>query len=749
MKNFSILLSIFLLLILATHAGSATEEKIGLVLAGGGARGIAHVGVITALEELRVPVHAVAGTSMGALVGGLYAIGMESSQLQQVIREMDWEKAFEDRISRRGLSPRRKSDDYDLPFSVPLSIKEGQASIPLGIVQGQQVRQIIKELVLEAEHINDFDELPIPYRAVATDIETGDAYIFQSGNIVSAMRASMSLPGILAPLVHEGHLLVDGGMAMNIPVSVGRDMGSTRLIVVDIGTPLRKRDEITNVLGVADQMLNFLTRKNSLEELAKLGEGDILINPDLAGIDMLDFEMAEAIFKRGYDAAMALRDKLQPLALSESAWSQYRAARTLPPLGNRPVDAIVINNNSPISDDVIRARLRQQTGQPLDRAQLQEDIQRIYALDYWEIIDYDITFNQESENQLTVNALSKSWGRDRLKAGLNLLTDLDGSSDINIGGSYLLKGVTDLGGELYGRAQVGDTPIFDAEFYQPLDVYSRFFLVPHARYKDTRVFNLGPEFETEDSVGTWRTRRLQLDLELGWNLFRNSQLRVGAYRSKGEYKSDLEIGLELSEDRFDEGGVTASYRYDNLDNVYFPTSGGFLYGEYRANRKTLGGDENFERWYAITQAAFSFGADNRNTVIVTGKTGQSAGASNEPQNYYQLGGLFNLSGLRQDLFSGRQMAFAMAQYQRRLSDNSVLPIDMPVYLGASIEGGQVWSHRSEISSDDFVNGGSLYLAMDSPIGPIYLAYGRSEDSLDALYLSLGWPFLSDQMRLGR
>lgn len=727
-----------------------SREKTALVLAGGGARGIAHVGAITALEEMQIPVDAIAGTSMGALVGGLYAIGMDSEELQLVIQNMAWDEAFEDSLNRGDLPQRRKSDDYDYPASIAISIKDGKASIPLGFAQGQQVRQMIKELMLEAEHIKDFDAFPTPYRAVATDIETGEAYVFDSGNVVTAMRASMSLPGLLAPVEHDGRLLLDGGMAMNIPVSVGRQMGANRLIVIDIGTPLKSRDEITSVLSIADQMVGFLTRKNSLEQLATLRERDLLINPDLTGIGMLDFDQTELIFQRGYEATMAMREQLLPLALDDSRWATYQASRALPEQDSTPiVSSIAINNNGSIRDDIIRVRLRQQLGEPLNRDQLQEDLATVYALDYWEIIDYDMVPIAGQDNQLTITARSKSWGKGRLKMGLNLVTDMDGSSDVNIGTSYLRKGLTDLGGEIYGRAQVGDTIIFDAHFYQPLDLKSRFFAVPYIGYKDTDVLTIGPEYQDNDSIGSWRVRRLSADFNLGWNLFENSALRLGLFRNGGEYEPDIEIGQQLPKDSFQEGGVMLSYHYDNLDNAFFPTNGGFLYGEYLAYRSDLGSDDNFERWYGTAQAAYSFGADSRNTVILTGRTGQSTGAPNEPQNYYQLGGLFNLSGLSQNFFSGRQMAFAMAQYQRRLSDNSVLPIDMPVYVGASIEGGQLWSDRSDVSSGEFINAGSIYLAMDSPVGPIYLAYGRSQDSQDALYIALGWPFLSNQMRMGR
>jgi NTE family protein len=685
---------------------------------------------------------------MGALVGGLYAAGMGADDLYDVISDMDWEEAFEDSIERRDLPQRRKSDDYDYASKVQFAFRNGALSIPLGLVQGQQTRLIIKQLMVSADDVDNFDDLPIPYRAVATDIETGKAYVFREGDVVTAMRASMSLPALLAPVEHDGRLLVDGGLAMNIPVEVGHEMGVDRLIVVDIGTPLRSRDEINNLLSVTDQMLGFLTRRNSEQSLANMDARDILINPELTGFGMLSFDQAQAIYERGYQAAVAATHQLAQLRVDDRTWEAYLADRMPQPASNPPIDYIAIKNDSSVSDDLIRARISQAVGEPLDRDRLLGDIAAVYALDYWETIDYEQT-RDAGDNGLVIHARAKRWGEDKIKIGLNLVTDLEGSSDINIGGSYLLKGVNELGGEFYAIGQVGDRMLLGAEFYQPLDVYSRYFVAPRLDFRDDEVLTLGPEFDQQREIGQWRVRRIRMDLAGGANLFDNSQFRLGLFGAYGEYEADAIAIGDIPEDTFTEAGALVSYRYDNLDNPFFPTEGGFLYADYEAISETLGADNDFQRWRAVAQGAYSFGRDKRNTVILTARTGQSEDATKEPQNFYQLGGLFNLSGLSQDFFSGRNMAFAMAQYQRRLSERSVIPLDLPVYLGGSIEGGQLWSDRSDIDVDDFIAAGSIYLAIDSPIGPLYVAYGRSEGDRDALYLSLGWPFLSNTRTAGR
>ena len=750
--NYSFISTILLLsslcIVPGIQAQNVGRDKIGLVLAGGGARGIAHVGVIRALEEMQIPVDAIAGTSMGALVGGLYSTGMSPQDLQTVVSAMDWESAFTDTIERGDQPIRRKADDYDYPIKVNLAIKNGQLSFPLGLIQGQQVRQIIKDLMVEADHVEDFDQLPIPYRAVATDLETGSAYVFSGGDIVTAMRASMSIPGLMAPVEHDGRLLVDGGVANNVPVDVARQMGADRLIAIDIGTPLKSREEITSVVSVGDQLLGFLTRKNSLEQIETLSATDFLIRPELEAVGMLDFEDEQTIVDQGYAAAMAMEEQLSELRLGDADWERYLSKRHLPDPQNPVIDYVLVSNNSAISDEIIRLRVTQPLGEPLDRDRLRADIADIYALDYFSLIDFSVE-SDEDRTGLRIIAIEKSWGSDDIKLGLNLVTDLEGASEMNAGASYRIKGLNTRGGEFYGRAQVGDTILFSGEFYQPTDLGSRYYLAPRLAYNDHELLSLGPEFSRDDVFGSWRVRDLQLELNVGTNVYNNSELRLGLFRTKGETSVELASSDELEEGGFDKGGVLASWRYDSMDNIFFPRQGGFLYGEYEYNTTDLGADEDFERWQLLSQAAFSFGADDRNTIILTAKTAQSLDATNEPQNYYQLGGLFNLSGLRQNAFSGRQMLFAMAQYQRRLSKNSVIPLDMPVYAGFSVEGGQLWSERSDVDFGDLQGAGSVYLAIDSPIGPVFVAYGQTSNSRSAIYLSLGWPFLGQNSRIGR
>lgn len=729
------------LLMLATVVAVAEEPRIGLVLSGGGARGVAHVGVIQALEEMQVPVHAIAGTSMGALVGGIYASGVSAEDLREITSSMNWEEAFLDKPDREDWPVVRKQDDYDFPVKLQFSFNEGALAFPLGVVQGQRATMLLKDLMQRVETVKDFDNLYIPFRAVAADVETGEAYVFSEGDVVLAMRTSMSIPGIFAPTEYDGRLLVDGGIANNLPVDVARTMGVDKLIVVDIGTPLAKREEINSLLGVTSQMIGMLTRRNTEVQLRSLDDNDILLTPDLREVATLDFDKYQQAYDRGYEAAIAMRGQLETLAVDDASWATYVASRPEPDARDPLVAFIEIENDSKISDELIMARVRQQVGEPLDREQLGEDIGTIYGLDYFESIDYEVV-RRGQEMGLVLKLKEKTWGTDNFKLGLNFVNDLNGDSQFNFGVSYRQKGLNKLGAEWSARGQLGDTIILDAAFYQPLDVRSRFFVTPYLGYTDYEVYNLGPEQEfLNDPLGIWRVRRGRLEFEGGMNFLWNSQLRAGLFRSVGDTRVDIGE-KDVGESGFDEGGLTLTYLYDRLDSAFFPTEGGMFYSTVDGNRTGLGADTDFTRWEMQALGAISFGKSKANTVIVNARTAQSINAEASPQNFYLLGGLFNMSGFGQNRLAGRQLVFGMLQYQRRLTGQTLIPLSAPVYAGISLEQGNLWASRSDIALDDLRSAGSIYLGIDSPLGPIYVAYGRSEGANQSIYLSLGWPFYS-------
>src|SRR6202790_4636509 len=288
----------------AEPAGAANipppvRPRICLVLSGGGARGMAHIGVLKVLEELKIPIDCIAGTSMGAIVGGLYASGMTAADIDATMRSLDWQEAFRDAPPRRDLAFRRKQDDRNFLVRLPLGLKHRQILLPKGFIQGQKLQETLRQLTLPFSNSTDFDLLPTPFRAVATDLETGNAVLMEKGDLAIAMRASMSAPGVFAPVELNGRLLVDGGLAENLPINVARAMHADILIVSDVSFPLQARGALDSALSISNQMLAILLRKDSDRQRASLSPRDILIEPNLGSAAATDFTAPASIIAGG------------------------------------------------------------------------------------------------------------------------------------------------------------------------------------------------------------------------------------------------------------------------------------------------------------------------------------------------------------------------------------------------------------------------------------------------------------------
>ncbi len=717
----------------ASDAVSPTAPRVGLVLAGGGARGLAHIGVLKYLEENNIRVQAIAGTSMGSIVGGLYASGMSAVEIEQIVSTLDWQKAFNDDAPRDQLTFRRKQEDYDFLARARLRFKDGRFRIPMGIVEGQNLNLMLHNLVSHASKVTDFDRLPIPYRAVATDIATGDAVVLDHGDLATAMRASMSIPSAFAPVDMDGRLLVDGGIAKNIPVDVVQAMGVDRLIVIDIGTPLSTRKQLENggVISVIDQLTTILTRKNSEQQIALMGRDDILIMPalDTAGITTMGFDKAELAIQLGYEAARSMHEQLASLASPDAPESI--AVRTLrPPV----IDRVEVHTDAPVSSKLLRNMISQRTGKRLDRDKLEEDITEIYGLDEFSRVDYEIE-RVDGHDVLAVKAIAHPAGISYLRMGINWEQDSRGDSEFGVRASWRQKGINTLGAEWYTLAQLGGRSLFGTEFYQPLDLNRRFFVDAQYQYQQ-RLLNLSDDGEV-------RARILVddhvVEIGPGMNFGNIAALRGGLYA--GTSDTDIQIGSPLlSSNSQDDGGYFAELRYDTLDRAFFPGHGTRLRSHYAVGRDEYGAESDYRAWSTVAVLARSFG---RNSITATARWSELDLDNSKlilPSQVYSLGGFLSLSGYTRDSLAGNYLAAANVVFYRRLNEQSFLPIDFPVYAGASIETGNVWLQRNAVDADDLLYAGSLFLGIDSPVGPVFLGVGMGENDQRALYLQIGRVF---------
>ncbi|WP_407731004.1 patatin-like phospholipase family protein [Pseudomonas helleri] len=724
-------LLIFLLLCLSPLPLLAAEKpqpKIGLVLSGGAARGLAHVGVLKALEEQGIHIDAIAGTSMGAVIGGLYASGYKIDELEKLALSIDWQEALSDSPAREDVPFRRKQDDRDFLVRQKLSFRDdGSLGLPLGVIQGQNLALLLESLLAHSSDVRDFDKLPIPFRAVATDIVSGEKVVFRKGHLPQVIRASMSIPAVFAPVEINGQLLVDGGMVDNIPVDVAREMGVDLVIVVDIGTPLRGRKELNTVFDILNQSITLMTRSNSEVQLATLKPDDVLIKPSLASIGATDFGRSEEIINAGYRATQILENRLASLRQpADAQLSIARSAEERTPV----ITAIKIENDSKIDDSVIRYYIRQPVGEPLDLARLQRDMGTLYGLDYFDQVQYRVV-HKGQERTLVISARAKRSGTDYLRLGINLSDDMHGDSAFNLGASYRVNGINRLGAEWLTRVQIGDKQELYSEFYQPLDAGSRFFVAPYINAQSQNV----EAILDNDPIAEYRLERYGFGLNLGRQIGNSGEIRVGVGEAWG--KADVRIGeRDLPSTSFTEGFYDVKYSFDSLDNVYFPHTGEDISLNFRQFDPALGSDERYRQWEFNLDKALSSGP---NTWILGGRYGRTLDQANVVTSSFLLGGARQLSGFREDAISGQNISLMRAVYYRRLTPRSYLPLDFPLYAGASLERGRAWNNDNEFDSG-YINAASIFIGFDTPLGPLNFSYGINDDNQKALYLNLGQTF---------
>ncbi|MDN6858078.1 patatin-like phospholipase family protein [Pseudomonas sp. CAN2814] len=731
-----LLFALLLLLPLGTLAAN-TPPKIGLVLSGGAARGLAHIGVLKALDEQGIHVDAIAGTSMGAVIGGLYAAGYTPKELEELAVGLDWKQALSDSPPRVDVPFRRKQDDRDFLVKQKLSFRDdGTLGLPLGAIQGQNLSMLLESLLVHTSDTRNFDQLAIPFRAVATDIATGEKVVFSKGHLPQAIRASMSIPAVFAPVEVDGKLLVDGGMVDNIPVDVARKMGVDVVIVVDIGNPLADRKQLTTVVDMLNQSVTLMTRKNSEAQLATLKSSDILVQPPLSGYSSTDFGRVPQLIDAGYRAASILAPRLA--ALRKPADAQAVALNEARAPGERQpvIDRIQIENNSKVSDDVILHYIRQPLGQHLDLERLQSDMSTLYGLDYFDQVQYRVVHNKagadgKSDNVLVIHAYGKRGGTDYLRLGLSLSDDLRGDSTFNVGGSYRMNGINRLGAEWLTRAQIGDQQEIYSEFYQPLDVGSRYFVAPF-------VFNEARNVEAtdnDDPIAEYRLERYGYGLNLGRQIANNGEIRLGVAQAFG--KADVRVGeQDLPDFHFNEGYAELKYSFDTMDNVDFPREGENIQTSFREHTPSLGDDDRYRQWDFRLDKALSSGP---NTWVLGGGYGRTIDDAEVVVSSFLLGGARQLSGFRQDAIAGQNYSLGRVIYYRRMTERSFLPLDFPFYLGGSLERGRVWNNDNSYDTG-YINAGSILMGFETPLGPLSFSYGLNDADEHAMYINLGRNF---------
>lgn len=716
-----------------SHAAEASATKnsprIGLALSGGGARGLAHVGVIKVLEELRVPVHCITGTSMGAIVAGTYASGISAADMEKAVLAADWDNIFRDKPPRSEVVNRRKIDDYKTLFAPEMGIKNGSLVLPKGVVSGVSIEAFFRTLTGRAAGQHDFDKLAIPFRAVAADIESGEAVVISSGNVAHAMRASMSVPGALAPVEIDGRLLVDGGIANNLPINEARKLCADIVIAVNISTPPLKRDEITSAASVSAQLLNFLGKANVDQQLQSLSANDVLITPDLGNITAGSFNDAAAAIKIGEDAARKLANLLGRYSIPTDQYIATRSRQLAQDRSLGTVSEIRFEGLKRTNPEVLRHTVESKPGEPLSEETISRDLRQIYGRGDYESVDYRID-RGPGNNALVIQPKEKEWGPDYLRFGLGLATDFQGENNFNLLVQYRKTWLNKLGGEFLAEGQIGQNSYLLTEFIQPLEERGRFFVAPYVRISQTSR----GVFVGKDRVAEYQGRDGRIGLDLGASLGAFGEARLGAVWRNVESKIDTGSPA-LPDINEKTAGPRALLVMDQLDNAWFPRRGIRTVASAYFADESMGSDRNYKRIEGQFVGAGSWGPHTFNAAL---SGGSNLGSDLPAYETFTLGGPLRLSGYRINEFSGREMSFGRLMYYNR---TITLPdlLGSGVYAGASLEAGQMRNRFDNLPYGGTIMSGSIFLSADTSLGPAYFGIGVGESGRWSVYMLLGSP----------
>ncbi|WP_163936818.1 patatin-like phospholipase family protein [Paraferrimonas sp. SM1919] len=718
------------------------RPKLALVLSGGGAKGAAHVGVLKVLEQHNIVVDYITGTSIGAYIGGLYALGYNAAQIEQIMLYTDWEQGFSDRIARENLSVRDKHHRDQHNFPVDIGFNDFAVQLPSGVLKGQTMASLINSSAGFPPVFGSFDNLAIPYRAVAADIATREAVVLDSGDLVKAMQASMSVPGVLNPIMFEGRKLVDGGIANNMPVDVAKELGADIVIAVDIGAELANNQQLNSSVAILGQLSTFLTISTTNAQKLLLSDNDILIRPMVGHLGTSDFSNMHESLELGISAANQNIDKLLKYSVSNEHYQRYQQQKRQ--FNNswqrQPILCAVKfeqYGHNPLPDELLLATSGLTIAKEVTNEQVTAAINMLYSLNRFQKVEaYFI-----DSCQLGFRTYEKEWGPNYIDIGLSAESSFDNPATLELDLAYTLTELNQNGAEWRNILRVGQDRHLISSFYQPLNSFRNWFSLSSATLNRKRQNILQSD---EGFTGLEVDKYLaQIDTSIGVKFSQNSQLSLGFSWQNGVYEQP-ETLLQQRWD-FNSLGGWLLFDYDNLNSLNFPTEG------RKWHIKLTGKKENLSRPYAtaLRQNIWQLDVDWKRAVSINNhalvaKVSYSRSYSDTTtqltSDYADLGGFLRLSGFTRNAYAAPNKVYAAVIYQYDLGKDTLGLKQMPLYLGVSAESGMLWQLNKPWRTDDLIYASSLYLGSDTALGPVALAFGAADTGDRAFYLYLGKQF---------
>ena len=719
----------------AANDGTRERPRIGLALGGGGARGGAHVGVLKVLEELRVPVDCVAGTSMGALVGATFAAGATPEEIQRAIRAIDWAATIGGE-GQRDLTPmQRKQAGITYSNDIEFSLWDGRLHPDTGIISSQHVEARLRLLIGPSRDIRDFDELPLPFRAVATDVVASRMVVLEEGDLAAAMRASMAVPGVFAPVVMGDQVLTDGGMVRNLPVDVARELCADVVIAVRLAGPALRAEELSSLFTVAGRSIDAMILANEQVQIESLAEADVAITVDVGDIGSAEFGRVTETIPLGAEAARNAAGQLARYSLSEEEYRRWREGLSRPQHAPMRIEEILFRPLRHGSADYFATRMRIRPGDEVSLVDIEQDMSQIFASGDFDRVDYRLRPGTGNGQVLEVIAVEKRGGTDFLRFDLGLAGSAGGDTLFVLRADHRRDWVNALGGQWRNALQLGQLSELETVFYQPLDVPQRFYIEPGIYLQRS----LEDVFDDGKRIARFELIEAQASLDLGMNISNHARLQAGLRYGTADY--DVDIGLPLfDEERSRDSRIALSGVYDTRDASTLPTRGSYAQFEFTRSGEWLGGEQSYEQLEAVVGHSARWG---ENVLLLAGGAGWTLDGELPRYRDFRIGGVRSFPAFERGELRGEEYWSASATWLLKLADIQAL-FGQVFYGGFGLHAINMTDRVDQVN-EGTIFGVSFTVGARTPIGPLLLSLGVADDDSIGFHVALGRPIAEGSM----
>lgn len=711
---------------------SKARPKIGLVLGGGGALGISHIGVLKALERMQIPVDYIGGTSMGSIIAGLYASGMPPEEMERVFLSLDWWDVMKDKTPYRDLDFRRKEENARYLMDLELGVRGWRLQFPHGFAAGQKFNNLMQSLTVNAAGVQSFDKLNIPFRAVATDLRSGKAVVLDHGNLATAMRASMAVPAVFTPVEIDGQLLVDGGLVNNIPVDIVKAMGADIIIAVDVGASDDKAGRKSSFKSLGDIIGRTYTIMQRSKDEVRRKAADVLIEPELNGLTAGDFHRSKSLIACGITAGLCQSNELSRLSIGADDYALWQASQRKQRQGELTIRSIEVIGNKTVPTALIMKRIETEPGDRVDFHRLSKDVARVHGMGGFSTVTQRLVpTGNPGECDLKIDTVEKYWGPAYMHMGLRLESDFNGVSVWSVLFNYRRDGLNDLGGELRADLQAGKENSAMVEWYQPLQERGYFFIAPSVKTGSERI-NL---YQDGDLIAEYDQDTTYAKLDLGTQFKQYGELRGGILAGTMSVKPSIgDSDLQSADPQL--GAFMASFTIDRLDASVFPKQGSYVKVNGMMSREELGADDEYEKVEGEGKWVATWG---NHTGMLKVQAGYDIGDDLPAYEKFAIGGMLTLPGLAPGELRGSYYDVVGLVYRYQIGQLSP-SMGKGVYVLGGLGAGNAWQTEDEIDLNDLVYGGMLGVAMDTIVGPVALGVGRAEEGAGQIYLTVGTLF---------